>query len=111
MAGEAGSTLWSVQNARQAGSRLVSPVCCASGEGSGGMMLRRPVTWLKALAFLPFMAGPAPSLTCPEQTAELLFMTHQELPESYRSEEHTSELQSRENLVCRLLLEKKKIRK
>src|SRR6266700_4918902 len=26
-----------------------------------------------------------------------------------RSEEHTSELQSRENLVCRLLLEKKKI--
>src|SRR5690606_40563815 len=26
----------------------------------------------------------------------------------YRSEEHTSELQSRENLVCRLLLEKKK---
>src|SRR5690606_40363406 len=27
-----------------------------------------------------------------------------------RSEEHTSELQSRENLVCRLLLEKKKTR-
>src|SRR5690606_41947573 len=26
----------------------------------------------------------------------------------YRSEEHTSELQSRENLVCRLLLENKK---
>src|SRR5690606_41669962 len=29
----------------------------------------------------------------------------------HRSEEHTSELQSRENLVCRLLLEKKKINK
>src|SRR5690606_39800376 len=28
-----------------------------------------------------------------------------------RSEEHTSELQSRENLVCRLLLEKKNTRK
>src|SRR5690554_7457099 len=28
----------------------------------------------------------------------------------YRSEEHTSELQSRPHLVCRLLLEKKKIR-
>src|SRR5436309_11824757 len=27
----------------------------------------------------------------------------------WRSEEHTSELQSRENLVCRLLLEKKKL--
>src|SRR5690606_41896365 len=29
-------------------------------------------------------------------------------PREERSEEHTSELQSRENLVCRLLLEKKK---
>src|SRR5690606_27536698 len=29
-------------------------------------------------------------------------------PHAVRSEEHTSELQSRENLVCRLLLEKKK---
>src|SRR3712207_8631289 len=29
-------------------------------------------------------------------------------PRSIRSEEHTSELQSRQNLVCRLLLEKKK---
>src|SRR5271165_7241580 len=28
--------------------------------------------------------------------------------EYFRSEEHTSELQSRENLVCRLMLEKKK---
>src|SRR5690606_30343459 len=31
--------------------------------------------------------------------------------EECRSEEHTSELQSRENLVCRLLLEKKKEKK
>src|SRR5256885_9608522 len=30
------------------------------------------------------------------------------LPETHRSEEHTSELQSPCNLVCRLLLEKKK---
>src|SRR3954462_1826833 len=29
----------------------------------------------------------------------------------HRSEEHTSELQSHDNLVCRLLLEKKKTRK
>src|SRR2546430_10966766 len=29
-------------------------------------------------------------------------------PEAGRSEEHTSELQSQSNLVCRLLLEKKK---
>src|SRR3712207_7134711 len=32
-----------------------------------------------------------------------------ELPGPPRSEEHTSELQSRQYLVCRLLLEKKKI--
>src|SRR5690606_1432800 len=32
------------------------------------------------------------------------------LADTLRSEEHTSELQSRENLVCRLLLEKKKNR-
>src|SRR5690606_40537903 len=32
---------------------------------------------------------------------------HEPLPT--RSEEHTSELQSRENLVCRLLLEKKNV--
>src|SRR5699024_12076881 len=30
------------------------------------------------------------------------------LPKMYRSEEHTSELQSRFDIVCRLLLEKKK---
>src|SRR5690606_20719616 len=34
--------------------------------------------------------------------------TFQSWGSSSRSEEHTSELQSRENLVCRLLLEKKK---
>src|SRR5690606_41144009 len=32
------------------------------------------------------------------------------IAQNNRSEEHTSELQSRENLVCRLLLEKKKKR-
>src|SRR2546427_4864343 len=30
------------------------------------------------------------------------------IPQDIRSEEHTSELQSQSNLVCRLLLEKKK---
>src|SRR2546430_8408574 len=30
--------------------------------------------------------------------------------DEYRSEEHTSELQSQSNLVCRLLLEKKKMK-
>src|SRR5690625_6290086 len=34
-----------------------------------------------------------------------------EIGREYRSEEHTSELQSRGHLVCRLLLEKKKKKK
>src|SRR5690606_41888559 len=40
----------------------------------------------------------------------LACVTTDQLTQIYgpRSEEHTSELQSRENLVCRLLLEKKK---
>src|SRR2546427_3255274 len=33
---------------------------------------------------------------------------HQQMVRAWRSEEHTSELQSQSNLVCRLLLEKKK---
>src|SRR5690606_41494829 len=37
-----------------------------------------------------------------------LDMTYRTSDFQVRSEEHTSELQSRENLVCRLLLEKKK---
>src|SRR3712207_8144206 len=36
------------------------------------------------------------------------FVTAMENAKSRRSEEHTSELQSRQYLVCRLLLEKKK---
>src|SRR5690606_40995166 len=49
--------------------------------------------------------GPEPGNTS-NLTAELT----PQLNASYRSEEHTSELQSRENLVCRLLLEKKKLK-
>src|SRR2546421_2790053 len=36
------------------------------------------------------------------------FATQPTMPSPTRSEEHTSELQSRSDLVCRLLLEKKK---
>src|SRR2546427_10242617 len=41
---------------------------------------------------------------CPNYTLNNFF----DLREIVRSEEHTSELQSQSNLVCRLLLEKKK---
>src|SRR5690606_40498060 len=39
----------------------------------------------------------------------LYFQPKENFNGAVRSEEHTSELQSRENLVCRLLLEKKNI--
>src|SRR5690606_42063735 len=45
-----------------------------------------------------------------EEFSDLLLEDHDQCKHSHtneRSEEHTSELQSRENLVCRLLLEKK----
>src|SRR2546427_5756671 len=49
---------------------------------------------------VPFAQGPAP---CSYSLAERVGFEP-----TIRSEEHTSELQSQSNLVCRLLLEKKK---
>src|SRR5690606_42083719 len=46
--------------------------------------------------------------TSPAKRCEILTTAAALMRERLRSEEHTSELQSRENLVCRLLLEKKK---
>src|SRR3712207_7890291 len=48
--------------------------------------------------------GMGPSLTVEDATTSVVFEVYVE----QRSEEHTSELQSRQYLVCRLLLEKKK---
>src|SRR2546421_1776466 len=45
----------------------------------------------------------------PYTSAQQIFEEHRET--TRRSEEHTSELQSRSDLVCRLLLEKKKARR
>src|SRR5690606_42122610 len=54
-------------------------------------------------------AGDDPN--APDERDETIARLERELEaERARSEEHTSELQSRENLVCRLLLEKKKVR-
>src|SRR6266511_5058649 len=50
----------------------------------------------------------ATRLAWQEQRGEV---AHSDPMPNVRSEEHTSELQSRENLVCRLLLEKKKNKK
>src|SRR5690625_5949172 len=54
-------------------------------------------------------AGHGP-ITCPHGTRHRLIRLspHANTEQCRRSEEHTSELQSRGHLVCRLLLEKKK---
>src|SRR2546430_13298517 len=50
--------------------------------------------------FIPFYPNTLPGVPKPSRASRA--------PSSVRSEEHTSELQSQSNLVCRLLLEKKK---
>src|SRR5258706_1151342 len=68
------------------------------------LMIRRPprstlfpyTTLFRSMEFLEILAKLAPNAT------------EGNPPRSARSEEHTSELQSLTNLVCRLLLEKKK---
>src|SRR5690606_41347012 len=95
------------------------------------LMIRRPATFTLfpyTTLFRSIVAGPGslePKLnthlllgdaiyTAPETVNEATTVEIQVEVESKngyvsdRSEEHTSELQSRENLVCRLLLEKKK---
>src|SRR5690606_40045306 len=54
-------------------------------------------------------ATPALASTCPASRRSPFATTAAVAAFRWRSEEHTSELQSRQNLVCRLLLEKKKV--
>src|SRR5947208_9345934 len=72
-----------------------------------------PYTTLFRSRFRPvrFKAGELklPAL-CPNGLA-LRILSHQPIVFVDRSEEHTSELQSPDHLVCRLLLEKKKVMK
>src|SRR5690606_27031555 len=56
-----------------------------------------PLYLINTLTRHQIPACPAPFRSCPASAC------------TRRSEEHTSEVQSRENLVCRLLLENKKI--
>src|SRR5207302_8288003 len=62
-------------------------------------------TQSKAFGIMAFNAGMMPIASKSALGSLALSFTRN------RSEEHTSELQSRENLVCRLLLEKKKKKK
>src|SRR5690606_41863927 len=61
-------------------------------------------TWITR-APTPARSRATPSSACARGSASVVIPSSEP---TVRSEEHTSELQSRENLVCRLLLEKKK---
>src|SRR2546430_6001776 len=65
------------------------PACCPSPLGPAG----------------PDDPGPAHLLGAPGAGGRAHHLRRLERPEGARSEEHTSELQSQSNLVCRLLLE------
>src|SRR2546427_2524022 len=68
-------------------------------------------TLLARLVYLAknYILLPTPTLVEPaEATVAVPFRMHLPVFFPSRSEEHTSELQSQSNLVCRLLLEKKK---
>src|SRR5688572_32647411 len=52
--------------------------------------------------------GAGPALVIQVIALQSALLEEQERPARRRSEEHTSELQSQSNLICRLLLEKKK---
>src|SRR5690606_41793735 len=56
----------------------------------------------------PAMAEPSPRRRNSKRPRPSSDVVASAITSPGRSEEHTSELQSRENLVCRLLLEKKK---
>src|SRR5690606_41947162 len=58
---------------------------------------------------LTAIAGPPEILRASTAAGPISLDNYFILGDQARSEEHTSELQSRENLVCRLLLEKKNI--
>src|SRR2546430_2795543 len=68
---------------------------------------RRTMANVLAEHLLKIPAEPSPELRIPGAAAQTRIVSVAEIRRG-RSEEHTSELQSQSNLVCRLLLEKKK---
>src|SRR5438270_6555942 len=72
------------------------------------MIRRPPRSTLFPYTTLFRSSIPSPVARCSPRSATPSEATHENQCRRGRSEEHTSELQSQSNLVCRLLLEKKK---
>src|SRR5207302_2200273 len=92
---------------RQAGKLLGSPLAVPIGKSRLMQQLRAELQQMAALPSPMLLVGE------PGSGREAFDQQHRGRQGRHllRSEEHTSELQSRENLVCRLLLEKKKKKK
>src|SRR2546427_9634313 len=76
-------------------------------------MIRRPPR-STLFPYTTLFRSPDPAVTgiaSPAAHLDVLLPHLREVVVGLRSEEHTSELQSQSNLVCRLLLEKKKKKK
>src|SRR2546421_4536225 len=76
------------------------------------LMIRRPprsTLFPYTTLFRSRLESLAPA-AAPRAPEALMPLIEAMAPAHHRSEEHTSELQSRSDLVCRLLLEKKKIK-
>src|SRR5690606_40530234 len=87
--------------------RMSPPASC----NPPGRLIRKPIAGPCEPARRPYSVLLPMGFTVPSallQTRWALTPPFHPYPVIPRSEEHTSELQSRENLVCRLLLEKKK---
>src|SRR5690349_22713944 len=82
-----------------------SPACGATRR----QVLKGAVASTAAIVAMPYLGHSAKA--APTELAMLAWYGHAEPDVVQRSEEHTSELQSRRDLVCRLLLEKKKSNK
>src|SRR3712207_7244029 len=76
---------------------------------STGGTITTLITWIIPLAdaISAFTTSLPPAMIFPPKL-EIVISLPPKLCSVFRSEEHTSELQSRQYLVCRLLLEKKK---
>src|SRR5216684_7502887 len=89
---------------RRASSSGALPVTSSAPSTMWPPSKRRIPTRLLSSVLLPAPLGPMTATTSPGPTE----MDTSRITGAPRSEEHTSELQSRLHLVCRLLLEKKK---
>src|SRR5216683_3450031 len=74
------------------------------------LMIRRPPR-STLFPYTTLFRSPHPLVGRCSTSAQLKPRLHGQRTHEGRSEEHTSELQSRSDLVCRLLLEKKKKKK